>query len=47
MKMKLPITNEGGAGKRNNVTQSKFYSYRKAYREDPFSPLHFSRKLFQ
>ena len=32
---------------RNRVTQRMFYSYRTAYRDDPFSPLHFSRKLFQ
>ena len=29
------------------VSQKMFYSYRIAYRNEPFSPLHFSRKLFQ
>ena len=35
------------AGRNTRVSQKMFYSYRLAYREDPFSPLHFGRKLFQ
>ena len=29
------------------ISQLQFYSYRLAYRENPFSPLHYGRKLFQ
>ena len=39
--------NMSQAGRNTRVSQKMFYSYRLAYREDPFSPLHFGRKLFQ
>ena len=29
------------------LTQSQFYLYRFSYRESPFSPIHYGRKLFQ
>ena len=32
---------------RPRVSQCQYYSYRIAYREEPFSPLHYGRKLFQ
>ena len=38
---------QNSRGTRSRVSQSQFYSYRLSYREEPFSPLHFGRKLFQ
>ena len=38
---------QGCRGTRTRVSQKMFYCYRLAYRGDPFSPLHYGRKLFQ